>query len=84
MLVKNPSLEQRYVNILSGVNLTDIDDLVSYKSSDVAYATPGTFLHNDAKWKAAIVWCQDRGIEFKVFTEVTLQKMGIRRVERHC
>lgn len=29
--------------ILSGVNLTDIDDLVSYKSSDVAYATPGTF-----------------------------------------
>lgn len=38
--------------ILSGVNLTDIDDLVSYKSSDVAYATPGTFLHNDAKWKA--------------------------------
>lgn len=36
-----------------------------------------TYLQNDAKWKAAIVWCQDRGIEFKVFTEVTLQKMGI-------
>ena len=36
-----------------------------------------TYLQNDAKWKAAIAWCQDRGIEFKVFTEVTLQKMGI-------
>lgn len=36
-----------------------------------------TFLTNDAKWKAAIVFCQENGMEFKVFTEVTLQKMGI-------
>lgn len=36
-----------------------------------------TYLQNDAKWKAAIKWCEERGIEFRVFTEVTLQKMGI-------
>ena len=36
-----------------------------------------TYLQNDAKWKAAIRWCEERGIEFRVFTEVTLQKMGI-------
>lgn len=36
-----------------------------------------TFLQNDAKWKAAAAWCTDRNMEFKVFTEVTLQKMGI-------
>lgn len=36
-----------------------------------------TYLQNFKKWEAAIAWCKDHGMEFKVFTEVTLQKMGI-------
>ena len=32
--------------ILSGVNITDIDDIWSYKQNGVLYGTPGTFLHN--------------------------------------
>lgn len=36
-----------------------------------------TYLQNIKKWEAAVQWCADRGMEFKVFTEVTLKKMGI-------
>ena len=35
------------------------------------------YLQNMKKWEAAINWCKDHDMEFKVFTEVTLQKMGI-------
>ena len=36
-----------------------------------------TYLHNIKKWESAIAWCKDKGYEFKVYTEVTLEKMGI-------
>ena len=36
-----------------------------------------TYLQNVEKWKAAMAWCKVRGFEFKVYTEVTLQKLGI-------
>lgn len=36
-----------------------------------------TYLQNVKKWDAAIMWCKPRGFEFKVYTEVTLKKMGI-------
>ena len=36
-----------------------------------------TYLQNIKKWEAAIEWCKLHDMEFKVFTEVTLQKMGI-------
>ena len=36
-----------------------------------------TYLQNLKKWEAAIEWCKPRGFEFKVYTEVTLQSMGI-------
>jgi len=36
-----------------------------------------TYIQNVKKWEAAIAWCKEHGMEFKVFTEVTLQKMGI-------
>ena len=36
-----------------------------------------TYLQNMKKWEAAIEWCKARGFEFKVYTEVTLEKMGI-------
>lgn len=36
-----------------------------------------TYLQNIKKWEAAIAWCKPRGFEFCVYTEVTLEKMGI-------
>lgn len=36
-----------------------------------------TYLQNIKKWEAAIAWCRQRGFEFKVYTEDTLQKLGI-------
>ena len=36
-----------------------------------------TYLQNMKKWEAAIEWCASHGFEFKVYTEVTLEKMGI-------
>lgn len=36
-----------------------------------------TYLQNIKKWEAAINWCKPRGFEFCVYTECTLEKMGI-------
>lgn len=36
-----------------------------------------TYLQNIKKWESAIAWCKDKGFEFKVYTEVTLEKMSI-------
>lgn len=36
-----------------------------------------TYLQNKMKWEAAMAWCEPRGFEFKVYTEVTLKKLGI-------
>lgn len=36
-----------------------------------------TYLQNKEKWVAAKRWCDERGMEFKVYTEVSLQKLGI-------
>lgn len=36
-----------------------------------------TYMQNVKKWEAAKQWASDHGLEFTVFTEVTLQKMGI-------
>lgn len=36
-----------------------------------------TYLQNIKKWEAAKQWCDVRGIEFKVYTEVTLERLGI-------
>jgi hypothetical protein len=36
-----------------------------------------TYLQNIKKWEAAIEWCKHRGLEFKVYTEQTLQSIGI-------
>lgn len=36
-----------------------------------------TYLTNVKKWEAATKWAAEHNMEFKVFTEVTLEKMGI-------
>lgn len=36
-----------------------------------------TYMTNVKKWEAAIKWCNEHGMTFAVYTEVTLQKMGI-------
>lgn len=36
-----------------------------------------TFLMNDAKWKAAREWCRLHQIEFVIFTEEQLQRLGL-------
>ena len=36
-----------------------------------------TYLQNIKKWESAMAWCKEKGFEFKVYTEVTLEKMGI-------
>lgn len=36
-----------------------------------------TFLQNTKKWEAATVWAKDHNMDFKVFTENELQKMGV-------
>jgi len=36
-----------------------------------------TYLQNKAKWEAANIWCKDHGIDFYVFTEDTLHKIGL-------
>lgn len=36
-----------------------------------------TYLQNIKKWEAAIAWCNEHDMEFKVFTEETLSKMGL-------
>lgn len=36
-----------------------------------------TYLQNVKKWEAAVKWCGEHNMEFKVFTEITLQSMGI-------
>ena len=36
-----------------------------------------TYLQNVKKWEAAIAWAKEHGMGFDIFTEVTLQKMGI-------
>lgn len=36
---------------LSGINLTDIDDMYTYKKNNIQYGTPGTFLHNPTLWQ---------------------------------
>ena len=35
------------------------------------------YLQNAKKWEAGIAWAKEHNMEFKVFTENTLQKMGI-------
>ena len=35
------------------------------------------YIQNLKKWESAIAWCKSKGFEFKVYTEVTLKKMGI-------
>jgi len=42
-----------------------------YVNSAKTYAT------NKQKWDSAIKWCNLHGFEFKVYTEITLQKLGI-------
>lgn len=36
-----------------------------------------TYMKNESKWEAATAYCQERGYEFKVFTEDTLRSLGI-------
>lgn len=36
-----------------------------------------TYVKNMNKWEAAEEYCKDRGWEFRVWTEVTLQEMGL-------
>lgn len=36
-----------------------------------------TYMQNVKKWEAAIEWCKNHDMEFVVYTEVTLQKLGI-------
>jgi hypothetical protein len=36
-----------------------------------------TYLQNVKKWESAIKWCTEHNMEFRVFTEITLQSMGI-------
>lgn len=36
-----------------------------------------TYIQNDAKWKAAKEWCKLHDIEFVIFTEHELKKMGL-------
>jgi hypothetical protein len=36
-----------------------------------------TFLQNDAKWKAAREWCKMHEIEFVIFTENELERIGL-------
>ena len=36
-----------------------------------------TYIQNDAKWKAAREWCKLHNIEFVVFTEHELKRMGL-------
>lgn len=36
-----------------------------------------TYLQNVKKWEAAKIWAQEHNMDFRVFTEVTLEKMGI-------
>lgn|SRR5574344_110136 len=36
-----------------------------------------TYLQNYKKWQAAMAWADEHGMEFKVFTEKTLEKMKI-------
>ena len=36
-----------------------------------------TFLQNTKKWEAATIWAKDHNMDFKVFTENELQKMGV-------
>lgn len=35
------------------------------------------YLQNLKKWEAANLWCKDHGLEFQVFTEETLQSLGL-------
>ena len=34
-------------------------------------------MQNVKKWEAAIEWCKNHDMEFVVYTEITLQKLGI-------
>lgn len=36
-----------------------------------------TYMQNVKKWEAAIEWCKNHDMEFVVYTEVTLEKLGI-------
>lgn len=40
-------------------------------------AAAKTYLQNDAKWKAAKEWCKLHDIEFVIFTEYQLEKLGL-------
>lgn len=37
-----------------------------------------TYAKNTSKWDAAHNWCLDRGIKFAIWTEETLEKLGIK------
>lgn len=37
-----------------------------------------TYAKNAAKWNAAHTWCLDRGLKFTIWTEETLEKLGIK------
>ena len=37
-----------------------------------------TYVKNTSKWEQAEIYCQQRGWEFKIFTEKTLKSLGIR------
>jgi hypothetical protein len=40
-------------------------------------AAAKTYLQNDAKWKAAREWCKLHDVEFVIFTEYQLEKLGL-------
>lgn len=47
------------------------------KKRETLILEAATFAKNDAKWKAAVDYCQRRGWSFQIWTEKTLEKKGI-------
>jgi hypothetical protein len=51
-------------------DLTDVKRVNNYKTA------MSTYIKNQAKWQAARQWCEIRGIEFVILTEVELFQKG--------
>lgn len=52
-------------------------DLSKRKSRNRLLTEAATYVKNVSKWKAAQIYCEERGWQFQIWTEKTLKQLGI-------
>jgi hypothetical protein len=68
---KNGEIKKVLIEVKPKKDLIEPEKNPKRKTKSWVYRVQ-TWIRNQAKWEAARNWCKDRGIEFKIFTEVDI------------